>query len=178
MRPAKSIPTIVKRLTEHRPKNEDEIKALGIPLWYLGEGAFRTGYKVKGVPLVIKVPMCDCPEHYERCALECSGPNHSRIEYKVYQRIMKKRKYRALRGFLPRVHYFDDRTGIIAVQYYKPMSNTLGNQKLCDMIDQFIRQTLSIGGAVDMKPENIGIEIKDDAHQFKILDMGCIKRGF
>lgn len=182
MRPAKSIATVVKRLTEHRPKTETDLTKLGIRLKYLGNGAFRDVYKVKDIPLVIKFPLCECSKGYTECTGDCGGPDHSRLEYGVYQKIMENRKYRAIRGFMPKVYYFDDKTGIIAVHYYKEMADTVYNHKLCDLIEQFLRQTLSIGGRVDMKPDNVGTDISYDGdipiYSFKILDLGCVKRGF
>lgn len=180
MRPAKSIPTIVKRLQAHRPKTYKEIRALGIPLKRLGDGAFREAYKVVDVPLVIKIPLCECPQETDHCTGACGCPEHSRQEYKVYKKVMGNKKYRALRGFMPKIYYFDDTTGIIAVHYHKQLKATLTNQKFCDLIDQFVRQTLSIRNGLDMKPANVGTEIRNDddvpTYSFKILDLGFIKR--
>lgn len=178
MKTAKHIPTVIKRLVENKPKDILEIRRLGIHTRYIEEGAFRTTYKVRGIPLVLKVPMCDCNPRTEECSRECECVTHSRNEYKTYNKIKSDKKYRALRGFMPKIYYYDDATGIIAMRYYKVLKNTVANIAICDLLNQFFRQTLIIGEDVDIRPANVGADEEDysDSTFYRIIDLGCIHR--
>lgn len=75
----------------------------------LGTGAFRDGYKVRNCDLVIKFPQTlkAGPEE---------GRQHSAQEIRRLRRL---RKSGTLGEFLPEVFYYDKKSGVIAMRYYR-----------------------------------------------------------
>jgi hypothetical protein len=70
---------------------------------------FRSAYRIKDTNLVIKFP--DPDE---------SGEWHSRAEVKTIGRLYK---YKVLRSYLPKIFYFDRRSGVVVMEYYDKYSD-------------------------------------------------------
>lgn len=95
----------------HRPKTPAEFQKIGLPLKFLGHGAFREVSKVIGCPLVVKFPLAESGVSldYRR------GKMHSTNEVR---RIDKLYDFKELRPFLPKVYYHDRDSGVLVMQYY------------------------------------------------------------
>jgi hypothetical protein len=108
------MPSIKKAITlieEHRPKTPAEFEKIGLPLSFLGRGAFREVCKIDDCPLVVKFPLAEEGESldYRR------GKLHTTNEVK---RIDKLWEHTKLRKFLPKVYYHDRDSGVLVMHYY------------------------------------------------------------
>jgi 5-methylthioribose kinase len=80
----------------------------------LGSGVFRQGYKVRGCDLVIKFPNPAVKD------IDTENRQHSATEIR---RIRRLRAAGTLEQFLPEVFYYDKKTGVVAMRYYKEFKN-------------------------------------------------------
>lgn len=162
---------VLKLLKKHKPKTAEEFKSkIKYPLKKLGSGAFRTTYHIKGTNLVIKFPYVDdtyCDGDYND---SCENIEHTQEEITNIRNINKKAKYKALRPFMPKIHYTDFRHGIIVMEKYKParygkISKLWGSfiNTIIDAIEE-TRDTWS-----DLHACNLGI---DELGNYKIIDLG------
>lgn len=101
------IDELVSRFETVRPKSLAEVEKMKYDLKYIGSGAYRVTYKFGSLPVVIKIP-------HRR-----SGKSHSMAEYRTIRTINRFKKYKPLKGYMPKVYYFDKKTGIMIMHYYK-----------------------------------------------------------
>jgi hypothetical protein len=164
-----NIPDICDALYANWPSNFDEIQALGIPIreFGAGSGAFRKVYRVKGLPMVIKIPRAGA-----------DNIAHARAEFKTICRINRFKKYKPLRKYMPEILYFDYSTGIIGMRYYKPIRWTPMNQAasniLEDLVDSYWKNNWD--GVTDIGSGNIGFSHDKETGntQIVLIDLGCL----
>lgn len=155
-----TIQSLIRTLNKNRPSTVQEFKKLGIKLRFLSEGAFRQVYEIKGLPLVVKFPhdsSDDCIEH-------------SVFEYKHINRILKFKKYKLLKKYMPKVYYFDKKSGIIVFRKYKyvytkKLKDSTRIVELSDLVNKIMGYECDVNGG------NVGIE----KNTLKILDLGCFE---
>jgi len=121
----------------------------------LGKGLFRTGYKVKGCDLVIKFPGCEVEDLW-----------HSRQEVRRLNRL---KKAGVLREFLPEIFFYDKKTGVIAMRYYREFVNF---EKQADAMGRMIQKLiyrLTRVKCTDIHTENVRSRNIRDA---VLIDLG------
>jgi len=91
----------------------------------LGKGLFRSGYKIKGCDLVIKFP-----------GSKSEDRQHSRAEIRRLRRL---RKAGTLGEFLPEVFYYDSKSGVIVMRYYREFDNF---EKQADAMGRMIQKLI------------------------------------
>lgn len=95
---------VLRAIKKHHPRNSDGFKKLGLKLKHLGSGAFRDVHRIVGVPLVVKFPVGH------------DGVEHSTLEVR---KIKHFKKFYAMRDHMPKVFYFNKKTGILVMQLYE-----------------------------------------------------------
>lgn len=84
------------------------MRDIGFTLRRLGEGVFREAFKIANCDLIIKFPLTE-----GQIGDDCV--RHTRTEVKRLRRLMR---HGVMRKFLPKIHYFDSRNGVVVMQYY------------------------------------------------------------
>jgi hypothetical protein len=159
--------TALRLIKKNRPKNLLDTSQLGLKLVHLGTGAFRSVYRIKGTDYVIKFLV-------ENNYLDTE---HSRLEVRNIKRLQK---FRSLRPYLPKIYYYDRKTGVIIMEYYTRYSRrkakrpnptrTYGDTNWeIELIVNLIRQLTKVN-FVDICERNLGI---DKNNVVKFLDVGC-----
>lgn len=105
---------------KYRPATAEAFAKLKIKLVYIDEGAFRKGYRVSGLPLVVKIPIQTLSKSDTRW-----NKRHSAAEVR---KIVKLQKFCFMRRHLPKVYYFDGPSGVLIVKYY---DNGEGKNLMC-----------------------------------------------
>jgi hypothetical protein len=106
-RTEKRVAAVVKMFHEKEPATIDNLNLKLTPIGV--SGAYRKVYRINGLPLVIKEPK------------DKSCRKHARAEYKTIQRILRYKKYARLTRYMPEVYYFNEKTGLMLMHYYRPL---------------------------------------------------------
>lgn len=128
----------LRKIKTKRPTTLKEFKALGLIGRYVGCGAFRESFRVKGTNLIVKFPLNESRID-EKPIYKC-GVGHSRTEMK---RLKKLRRIKALKTHLPKVWYYDQRHGIVVMTHYAKFGGYGGWNKielLGKVINKLMRQ--------------------------------------
>jgi len=102
--------TAIKYIQKAKPRTIEDFESLGFRLKRIGGGVFREVYRIKSFPLVVKFP-CDEP-----------SDRHSRAEMR---KIKKLSEFPFLRKYLPRVYYYDPKSGVIVMELYSRFSDNV-----------------------------------------------------
>ena len=154
------INRIVELFDKHKPKTLVDINALGLKTRKIGNGVYRTVYKITGFPLVIKLPAND--------NADCK--RHSVAEALTVRKINRFKKFAILKKYMPRIYYCEKSTGVMLVHFYKPVRGSEGHA-LASVIDDLVCTIWPYAinnGEVDIHSGNIGI----DEEQSKLIDLG------
>jgi hypothetical protein len=160
---------LITALKVSKPKDVAQVEqALGLRLRKIGEGVYRTVYKVVGHSLVIKFPIGK------------DGKEHSQYEYKAWRDITKKNsKYPTLKKYMPEIIHFDRRSGVMVMKYYQSIKKS-ELKEFSSVITSLMNDVLELGwdqlsenGCIDIHPYNLVLEKdKYGCQQLKIIDMG------
>lgn len=163
-------------IREHAPKTAQEFRKLGFRLKQIGEGAFRVCYSINALPLVIKIPKSYSSSGYRE------GRSHAIDEYKAWRRINRFKKYIILKEYMPKIHYFDSKTGITVMQKYQLLGEGSTNgteenvRRLLEKLFVYVYGGTSWGwrdyGDADLdNPDNVGL---DEGGNIVLLDLGLL----
>lgn len=147
-------------LNNEKPKSLKDFASIGLKLYHIGNGAYRTVYKIKDSNFVIKIPK------------RKSDRAHAAGEMQTINIILKaKRKHKVLKKYMPNVLYYDKYSGIIVMEQYKIKSYKESHaivRCLMDIID--IKWSFSASAEdADVHSANIGFDKKGNP---KFIDMG------
>jgi hypothetical protein len=155
-------------IRREQPKNVQEARALGIgAMVEVGEGAFRTAYRIHGTPLLIKFPLRfrhrlqetnGGPEVWN----DKEGKTHTRMEVK---KIRALQKFPMFRKHLPPIYYFNGRDGVLVTKYYSGKRRIERAKSL--LVSELVR---TFCGVVleDITPDNV----RADRGNLMLLDLG------
>ena len=129
---------VLSRVRKQHPARPEDFKKLGIVVKPIGAGAFRTVYRVKDTPLVVKFPLPGTDFVINKI--------HSRTEL---GRIKKFRRFGWMRKYLPKVYYHNSKTGVSIIEYVddskklilRGVMSTSQQQRMqgmCDMVQELI----------------------------------------
>jgi tRNA A-37 threonylcarbamoyl transferase component Bud32 len=152
-------------IKKHRPENLITAHELGLRLIHIGSGAFRTVYRIKNTDLVIKFPDDE------------DGESHTRTEIKAIERLYK---YKVLRSHLPKVYFYDSKSGVVVMEYYDKYSDhKAGNPHPMQthgdttweriLISKLIRKLTGVDFQ-DLYNSNLRL---DKNQHVKFVDIGC-----
>ena|SRR5271166_1351420 len=102
----------LRRIQTKRPTSPKEFRDLGLLGRYLGCGAFRQSFRIRGTSLIVKFPLNESTGHKP---VYKSGIGHSRTEMRRYKKL---HHVKALRPHLPKVWYYDAKHGVIVMTHY------------------------------------------------------------
>jgi hypothetical protein len=165
-----TVDDLVDLFIDNDPMTLEEIQSLGIRMKEIdkGEGAFRDVYKVRGLPLVVKIP---------KNSLD--GIDHAIAELKAIRKINTFKKYAALVPYLPTVYYCSWRSGIVVMDYCKPLKWSVLANNTCRVLDSLVSSLWSGSRSgvecTDICTGNVGIYVDPDTDQtqLKLIDLGC-----
>lgn len=156
----------MKLIRENRPENLLTASNLGLKLIHVGSGAFRAVYRIKDTNLVIKFP-----DPYE------NGEYHSREENRMIEKLYQ---YKVLRSYLPKIFYFERKSGVIVMEYYDKYSDrkaenphsmrTYGNITWERVL--IIKLIKRLTGEYFGDLYNANLRLDKNKH-VKFVDMGC-----
>lgn len=162
-----SINQVVGRFRRKKPKDVSEaLHQCHVPIQYMFSGAYRDVYHIVGTPLVAKFPV-ELEVSDEYCGE--TGRDHSETEAKWIRRLLKP-KYRSVHKYLPKLYHFDPTNGVILMQKYREVRDTVKNRNVCDLLGQHLIAELNLAEEPDIKPDNLGL---DEDGNMVILDFGC-----
>lgn len=136
-----------------------------VPFEYLDEGSFRRAYQVVGLPLVAKFPYKDGPTTKLRTAI-----HHTKMEVQAVEQILQERKFKALRQYMPKIYFFNPKTGTVLMHKYKPLSETAKSERVCEKLGLLVAASgLTAAYGFDLSTYNVGT---DEAGKLVIFDLG------
>lgn len=156
---------IIGTIHDNQVTTSGELKKLGFKLVPLDSGAYRAVVKIKNSSVVVKFPISE------------SGVNHARAEYNTVQKVLKNKRLEPLRKFMPEIYYFDKTSGVIVMEYYKPVKPNKYGLMISDLLRHIVRLVhpyAKKGHSTDVACSNIGLG-KDDWGNYErpvILDLG------
>ena len=133
------VRTVLSRITKSRPTTPVEFRAIGIKLRFIDAGVFREVYKISGAPLVVKFP------------LDNDGIQHSVSEMR---RIRRLGRIKELLPHLPKVLYFNGKSGIVVMEYYKALDPEKGVELLGKVIKKLVSRIAKVAMS-DIHADNI-----------------------
>jgi len=148
-----------------QPKTVEEARALGLgALVEVGQGAFRTAYRIYGTNLLIKFPLMFHYVHLTPSVWhDKEGKNHTRMEVK---KIWALRESPVMRKHIPPVYYFNGRDGVMVTKYY-PKSKWISsatNNLVHELIKEYCGVILG-----DLSADNVRTE---PARNLIFIDLG------
>jgi hypothetical protein len=152
-----SIDYVVHLLKTHKPKNVLEASKV-LRLEHLGSGAYRSVYKIGGVPMVIKFPLDGRTDEKD----------HTRAEIRTISTINRLKKYENLRYLMPKMYYKHMGHGVIVMHYYKPLLDSKAKfiPAFVKLLDKFVSavwpEAMKEGESVDIHQQNLGIDEDDN----------------
>lgn len=146
-------------IRKHRPASLFVAHQLGLRLVHLGSGVFRNAYRIKETYLVIKFIREDGDEY------------HAREEIK---NLNKLKTSKALRKCLPRLYYFDKKSGTSVWEFFPERFNQRNLvEKMGDLIGKLARE-LTGANFQDVHTDNIRADGFGYYQQIiKFIDLGC-----
>lgn len=162
-RTLKQIEKVVAQFKAKQPKNLEAVENMDYTLKPIGDGAYRTVYKIGNLPIVVKVPT--------HTGGSCK--RHAIAEWRAVQRILKFKKYIELQPFVPKIYYFDPKSGIMIVHYYKP-APVKYRRSVSMLFERYLPRIWALGyrskwSTVDTHRDNIAI---DEEGVPKLIDLG------
>ena len=133
------VRTVIARITKLQPTTVADFRTTGIKLRYIDEGVFRKVYKISGCPLVVKFP------------LDNDGIQHSVSEMR---RIRRLGRIKELLPHLPKVLYFNGKSGIVVMEYYKALDPEKGVELLGKVIKKLVSRIAKVAMS-DIHSDNI-----------------------
>lgn len=126
------------------------------------EGSFRRVYQVESLKLVVKFPQGSCGRY--------SGIEHTNEEIDTFERISTYKKYKYLRHYLPKIYYYNRKTGVVLMKKYK-----LLDYKTAELASSILNKLAFdiLGHSTDIYSSNVAVEYtKYGCPKVKIIDLG------
>jgi hypothetical protein len=135
-----------------QPKTVEEAASLAIGLYEVGQGAFRTAYRIRGTNLLIKFPLMYNYGGPKELWHDKDGKNHTRMEVKKIRALLE---FPIMRRHIPPVYYFNSRDGVMVTKYYSKSKwvSSATNNLVSDMVKEYCGVTLG-----DLTPDNLRTE--------------------
>lgn len=130
-----STSAVLRKINKHRPEDVAALRALGIGVKYIGDGAFRIAYRILGTDLVIKFPIEEGSE-----GDRSGGIAHTRAEARRIARLSET----VLRAHVPKVYYVDDKNGVIVMKFYEKSRTSARAHHFGQMLAKVVRKHLHI----------------------------------
>ena len=133
------VRTVIARIIKEMPTTPRAFRDIGIKLRYIDEGVFRKVYKISGCPLVVKFPV------------DSGGIQHSVSEMR---RIRRLGRIKELLPHLPKVLYFNGKSGLVVMEYYPALDPEKGVELLGKVIKKLVSRIAQVAMS-DIHSDNI-----------------------
>lgn len=151
----------LKLIRKNSPTSPEALKKLGFRLAPLGAGLFREVFRISGCDLVVKFPL------RLKDGSSDEGIGHSVSEIKRIERL---KCVPELKMHMPKVFYFNRKTGVIVMQYYPDINA----EDAVDYLGKIVRKLVSrICGVTmgDIHDGNVKLKRKG-WEQLVFIDLG------
>ena len=154
------IARAIKKIRAAKPQTHKDFKAIGLPLKWLGTGAFRECCEIVNCDLVVKFPL---PRKKVM-----AGRRHTATEM---ARLTRLRTHRVMLPHLPEVFYYDKKHGIVVMRKYpKYDSSEDQGDAMGQMIQRLIYAVARIR-CTDIHTENVR-KRRANHDQSVLIDLG------
>lgn len=147
----------IRLIRAHNPVTKEAFTKIGLPLYYLDEGAYREVYGIRGVDLVVKIPIKGSAESIHHSAMEVS-------------RIKRLHVLKELRPHLPAIYHYDKKSGIIVMRRYEKAGLFEHAEILGDIIKKLVRRISGVKMG-DIHSDNIKLK-KPGSRDVVFIDLG------
>lgn len=161
----------LRRIRRFQPKNLLETTELGMTCIYVGEGAFRTAYRIAQTSLLIKFPLMESFHHRCKGNLvtyridDTDGKYHTRAEVRKIRALSK---FKSLRGHLPPVYYYNSRDGVLVTRFFKKAREKDWIYNVCPLLSGVIKELTGVTLG-DLFGDNVR---KDREERLVFTDLG------
>lgn len=141
-------------------------------LQFLGDGAYRTVYRIEGTELVVKFPKPGEGAD-EGDDDGDDGTRHTRAEMR---RLTRLKKFKSLRRYLPVVYHYDKKNAIVVMRHYDelPTAITKASITFFDPMLRAVIRALTGIDLTDLRHSNIRLGDETSSADSPILiDVGC-----
>lgn len=147
----------------HSPTTKEAFAKIGLPLRYLNAGVFRKVYGIRGVDLVVKIPII---------GVESKDAIQSAIRHSAQEVSRVKRLYavKELRPHLPKIYHYDKKSGVIVMRRYEKVSSVDHAEGLGMIITKLVRRICGVK-LDDIHSNNIKRK-KPDSPDVVFVDLG------
>ena len=130
----------------------------------VGEGSFRTAYRITGTTLLIKFPVVVTHRKNGQVTGEDSkeGQVHTRAEVRKIRRLSQ---YRSLRSHVPPIYYYNGKDGVVVMRYYNTPLDLEGRAR-----DRLIRKVIKELTGVTLG-DSVGDNVKQ--HRGRLIFVDC-----
>lgn len=120
--------------------------------------------KVKGLPLVVKFPLCEGDEDK---ASTRAGKHHSTMEVR---KVLQLYKTRWMRKYLPKIYHHDRKSGVLVIHYYKDFTKDSKFEAMAELVWELIWRTFKVSLG-DIHAENL--RCREKRHKSLVfIDLG------
>src|ERR1035437_9721554 len=102
-----TITEVVALFKKHKPNTAKAATKLGFKLKAVGSGLFRRVYVILGYDLVVKFNSGE------------DDGEHAAQEVKIVRRVLRYKEYASIRKYMPKIYYFDKKTGTTLAKKYE-----------------------------------------------------------
>ena len=141
----------LRKIRKYQPKNLLETSELGMVCVSVGEGAFRSTYRIAGTTLLIKFPLIESfhKKHFGEVKSEfftyrtddSDGKYHTRAEVRKI-RILK--KFKSLSPNIPPVYYYNSHDGVMVTKYYKKANKDVWIYRVGPLLSGVIKELTGV----------------------------------
>jgi len=126
---------------------------------------FREVYKVTGLPLVVKFPLCEGDDDE---ASYRAGKHHSTMEVRKIEQLWKTRW---MRKYLPKIYHHDRETGVLVMHYYLDMDKNGKFEGLSHLVWELIWRKFNVSLG-DIHSGNIRSQLNKKGKNLVFIDLG------
>lgn len=159
----------LRKIRKHQPKTLLETSELGLVCVHVGEGSFRTTYRIAQTTLLIKFPIVET--HGDGIKNggwddDSDGKYHTRAEVRKIRALSK---FKCLRKHLPPVYYYNSADGVLVTNYFKLAKDSDWAYNVAPLLSGVIKELTGVTLG-DLFGDNVRIDAEKDRLIF--VDLG------
>ena len=158
-------------IKKFEPRTIEEFADFGLKIRAIGSGAYRRVYEIVGYGLVVKIPMNrESGYDFED---DKDSIEHAKLEWSAYKSLKKKKKYKSIKSFLPKI-YACSKSGIVLMKKYERIVGKKKeiNKRLKTL--QHLLRNMFEGDECDAWWQNVALTKKG---KLVLFDFGCFPRN-
>jgi hypothetical protein len=173
----KKLKAFLSWMRRNRPSTIAKLRQSGQRLRLAGAGAFRQGWIVCGLGIVVKLPIRTLSGKSVR-----ENVQHSRNEIDFLKKVRKSKVLKPLLRYLPTVLYSDRKSGVIAMPRYSRATDNRFTYMAGEAFMNMIQDIIPLRWQMDFHPMNNNLGRKRGCKgysidDYMILDLGLVSRA-